>query len=297
MTDSHRAGFVSFVGRPNVGKSTLTNALVGEKIAITSDKPQTTRRAIRGIVHRESGQLVIVDTPGLHRPRTLLGERLNDLVAKTLSDVDVIALCIPAGEKIGPGDRFINDQLSDFPKAKLVAIVTKSETVSRDKLALQLLEVSKLRDWEAIIPVSAVAGEQLEQLTALLIELMPLSDKLYPEQTKTEESTESRICELIREAALEGVRNELPHSLAVTLDEISKRSDSDLTDIHANIFVERDSQKGIVLGRGGERLKDVGVRARGQIEALLGGRVFLSLRVKIAPDWQRDPKQLGKLGF
>jgi GTP-binding protein Era len=297
MTSEFRAGFVSFVGRPNVGKSTLTNALVGEKIAITSDKPQTTRKAIRGIVHLPEGQLIVVDTPGLHRPRTLLGQRLNDLVASTLSEVDVIAMCFPAGDKIGPGDRFINDQLGDFRRAKLVAIVTKSETVSREALANQLMEVSKLRDWAEIIPVSAVEGHQLEELTKLLLDLMPISQELYPKEMNTDESIESRICELIREASLEGVRHELPHSLAVTMDEMKKREDSDLIDIHANIFVERDSQKGIVLGKGGERLKDVGTRSRKDIEALLGSKVFLSLRVKIAHEWQRDPKQLGKLGF
>jgi GTP-binding protein Era len=296
-TPEFRAGFVSFVGRPNVGKSTLTNALVGEKIAITSDKPQTTRRAIRGIVHLSTGQLILVDTPGLHRPRTLLGQRLNDLVAQTLSDVDVICLCIPANEKIGPGDAFINEQLNDFRRAKLVAVVTKSETVSRDALAKQLVDVSKLRDWEAIIPVSAVAGDQLEDLSGLLVKLMPISQELYPKESVTDESMENRICELIREASLEGVREELPHSLAVTMDEMSKRENSPITDIHANIFVERDSQKGIIIGRQGSRLKDVGMRARKEIEKLVGGPVYLSLRVKVAPDWQRDPKQLGKLGF
>ena len=297
MSSDFRAGFVSFVGRPNVGKSTLTNALVGEKIAITSDKPQTTRKAIRGIVHRPNGQLIIVDTPGLHRPRTLLGERLNDLVATTLADVDVIGMCFPAGDKIGPGDKFINEQLANFPKSKLVAIVTKSETVSKQQLANQLLEVSKLREWEEIIPVSALEGSQLEDLIVLLLGLMPISDELYPKDINTDETTESRICELIREAALEGVRHELPHSLAVTLDEMNQRENSDLIDIHANIFVERDSQKGIVLGKGGARLKDVGTRARKEIEQLLGSKVFLGLRVKIAHEWQRDPKQLGKLGF
>ena len=297
MSSDFRAGFVSFVGRPNVGKSTLTNALVGEKIAITSDKPQTTRKAIRGIVHRPNGQLIIVDTPGLHRPRTLLGERLNDLVATTLADVDVIGMCFPAGDKIGPGDKFINEQLANFPKSKLVAVVTKSETVSKQQLANQLLEVSKLREWEEIIPVSALEGSQLEDLIVLLLGLMPISDELYPKDINTDETTESRICELIREAALEGVRHELPHSLAVTLDEMNQRENSDLIDIHANIFVERDSQKGIVLGKGGARLKDVGTRARKEIEQLLGSKVFLGLRVKIAHEWQRDPKQLGKLGF
>lgn len=294
---SFKSGFVSFVGRPNVGKSTLTNALVGEKIAITSDKPQTTRRAIRGIVNRESGQIIVVDTPGLHRPRTLLGERLNDLVETTLGDVDVIGFCIPANEKIGPGDSFINDELAKFRKAKLVAVVTKSEMVSRDKLAEQLIAVSNLRNWEAIIPVSAVAGEQVEDLAKILIDLLPVSPALYPTDITTDETLEMRICELIREAALEGVREELPHSLAVTLDEMGEREGGAMFDIHANLWVERDSQKGIVIGRAGARLKDVGSRSRAEIEKLLGRKVFLSLRVKVSQDWQRDPKALGRLGF
>ncbi|MEY4276051.1 MAG: hypothetical protein RIS26_514 [Actinomycetota bacterium] len=292
-----RSGFVSFVGRPNVGKSTLTNALVGEKIAITSAKPQTTRRAIRGIVNREFGQLILVDTPGLHRPRTLLGERLNDLVETTLSDVDVIGFCIPANEKIGPGDAFINEQLDKYRRAKLVAIVTKSELVSRDQLAAQLLAVSELRDWTAIIPVSAIEGSQTEDLTAVLIELLPESPALYPTDQTTDESIEQRVCELIREAALEGVHDELPHSLAVTIDEMGPRANSDLYDIHANVWVERDSQKGIIIGRGGSRLKEVGQKSRKEIEQLLGRKVFLSLRVKVAQEWQRDPKALGRLGF
>ena len=297
MTNQYRAGFVSFVGRPNVGKSTLTNALVGEKIAITSSKPQTTRRAIRGIVHHEDGQLIIVDTPGLHRPRTLLGQRLNDLVDSTLSDVDVIGFCVPAGEKIGPGDAFINEQLDNYRRAKLIAIVTKSETVDKKALAEQLLAVSKLRDWQAIIPVSALGEDQLDELSALLVSLMPVSEPLYPAEMVTEESLEMRICELIREAALEGVRDELPHSLAVTIDEMGQRDGTDLFDIHSNIWVERDSQKAIIIGHRGSRLSDVGKRARLEIEKLVGQRVFLSLRVKVAPDWQRDPKLLGRLGF
>lgn len=292
-----RSGFVSFVGRPNVGKSTLTNALVGEKIAITSDKPQTTRRAIRGLVNREDGQIIVVDTPGLHRPRTLLGERLNDLVETTLGDVDVIGFCIPANEKIGPGDTFINEELGKFRRAKLIAVVTKSELVSRDKLAEQLVAVSNLRNWEAIIPVSAVAGDQVNDLSKILIDLLPESPALYPTDITTDETLEMRICELIREAALEGVREELPHSLAVTLDEMGERAGGNLFDIHANLWVERDSQKGIVIGRAGTRLKDVGSRSRAEIEKLLGRKVFLSLRVKVSQDWQRDPKALGRLGF
>lgn len=294
---THRAGFVSFVGRPNVGKSTLTNALVGEKVAITSSKPQTTRRAIRGIVHSAEGQLVIVDTPGIHRPRTLLGQRLNDVVTATLGDVDVIGMCFPATERIGPGDRFINTSLDVFPRAKKVAIVTKIDAAGKTAVAEQLLAVSALRDWEAIVPVSATSRIQLDVLATELVRLLPESPPLYPDEARTDETLESRIAELVREAALEGVSDELPHSLAVTIDDLIERDDKDLVEIYANLWVERDSQKGIVIGRGGERLQDVGARARAQIEPLVGKQVFLSLRVKVAKEWQRDPKQLGRLGF
>ena len=292
-----RAGFITFVGRPNVGKSTLTNALVGEKIAITSSKPQTTRKAIRGLVNLDSAQLIIVDTPGLHRPRTLLGERLNDVVENTLSEVDVIGFCVPADEKIGPGDQFINSSLDRYPRAKLVALVTKAEKVTRDQLASQLIAISALRDWAAIVPVSAVSGEQLEELKAVLAELVPESPALYPTDQKTEESLESRICELIREAALEKSREELPHSLAVTIDEHGKREGAEIYDIHANLWVERDSQKPIIIGKSGSRLKEIGSDARREIEALLGSKVMLKIQVKVAPSWQSDPKLLGRLGL
>ncbi len=298
MTTEYRAGFVSFVGRPNVGKSTLTNALVGQKVAITSSKPQTTRRAIRGIVHRPDGQLIIVDTPGIHRPRTLLGERLNELVQSTLSDVDVIGFCFPADEKLGPGDRFINEQLDGYPRAKKVAIVTKTDSTSRLRVAEQLLAISALRDWDEVIPVSAVDDpETLTILTDVLMAMLPVSPPLYPSDSVTDESLEDRIAEIIREAALEGVEDELPHSLAVTIDDIVPREDGSMTDIYANLFVERDSQKGIMIGRGGSRLSAVGATARAQIEPLIGQKVFLSLRVKVAKEWQRDPKLLGRLGF
>lgn len=296
-SEPFRAGFVSFVGRPNVGKSTLTNALVGEKVAITSSKPQTTRRAIRGIVHRSGGQLIIVDTPGMHRPRTLLGERLNSIVQDTLAEVDVIGLCVPANEKLGPGDRYINEQLDQFPRAKKVAIVTKVDATSRPAVAEQLQAVSELREWDAIIPISALTNVQLDVLARELIALLPESQPLYPSDAVTDEGLESRIAELIREAVLEGVEDELPHSIAVTIDDISEREDREMLDIYANLFVERDSQKGIIIGHKGERLQEVGARARTQIEALVGKQVFLSLRVKVAKEWQRDAKQLGRLGF
>ncbi|WP_243063251.1 GTPase Era [Humibacter sp. RRB41] len=295
--NSFRAGFVSFIGRPNVGKSTLMNALVGEKVAITSSKPQTTRRAIRGIVNRPDGQLIVVDTPGMHRPRTLLGERLNSLVQSTLGDVDIIGFCVPADEKIGPGDRYINERLEDYPRAKKVAIVTKTDATGKAAVADQLLTVSSLREWDAIIPLSAVRGSQLDVLVDELIVLLPPSPQLYPDDTVTDEQLEDRIAEYIREAVLEDVRDELPHSLAVTIDDIVEREDKPLTEIYANLFVERDSQKAIVIGKGGSRLRTIGETARAQIEPLVGQKVFLSIRVKVAKEWQRDPKQLGRLGF
>ncbi len=292
-----RAGFVSFVGRPNVGKSTLMNALVGQKVAITSSKPQTTRRAIRGIVNRPDGQLILVDTPGIHRPRTLLGERLNSLVQSTLGEVDVIGFCAPADEKVGPGDRFINERLDDYPRAKKVAILTKTDTVGRHVVAERLLGISALREWDAILPASAHRRDQLEVLADELIGLLPVSPQLYPDAAVTDEPLEDRVAEYIREAVLEDVRDELPHSLAVTIDDIVRREDKPLTEIYANLFVERDSQKAIVIGKGGSRLRTIGETARRQIEPLVGGRVFLSIHVKVAKEWQRDPKQLGRLGF
>ncbi len=308
MTDSaphvreteFRSGFVCFVGRPNTGKSTLTNALVGAKVAITSNRPQTTRHTIRGIVHRENFQIILVDTPGLHRPRTLLGQRLNDLVKDTYSEVDIIGLCIPADEKIGPGDRWIVEQVrSVAPKTTLMVVVTKIDKVPRDRVAAQLMAVSELAGPDTeIVPVSATTGEQLDVLTDVLVAQLPPGPAFYPDGELTDEPEEVLMAELIREAALEGVRDELPHSLAVVIEEVSPREGrDDLIDVHANLYVERDSQKGIVIGKGGARLREVGTAARTQIEKMLGTKVYLDLRVKIAKNWQRDPKQLGRLGF
>jgi GTP-binding protein Era len=295
-----RSGFVCFVGRPNTGKSTLTNALVGAKVAITSNRPQTTRHTIRGIVHRENFQIILVDTPGLHRPRTLLGQRLNELVKDTYSEVDVISLCVPADEKIGPGDRWIVEQIRAVaPKTTLVVVVTKIDKVPRDRVAAQLMAVSQLAGPDTeIVPVSATTGEQLDVLTDVLVAQLPPGPAFYPDGELTDEPEEVLMAELIREAALEGVRDELPHSLAVVIEEVSPREGrDDLIDVRANLYVERDSQKGIVIGKGGARLREVGTAARTQIEKLLGTKVYLDLRVKIAKNWQRDPKQLGRLGF
>jgi len=296
-----RSGFVCFVGRPNTGKSTLMNALVGAKVAITSNRPQTTRHAIRGIVHREDFQIVLVDTPGLHRPRTLLGKRLNDLVRDTYSEVDVIGLCIPVDEPIGTGDRWIVQQIRAVaPRTALVVVVTKIDKVPKAKVVEQLAAVGELVGDAAadIVPVSAVTGDQIDVLIEVLAGKLPPGPAFYPEGELTDEPEEVLMAELIREAALEGVRDELPHSLAVVIDEVSPRPDrDDLIDVHAILYVERDSQKGIVIGKGGARLRDVGTAARTQIEKLLGTKIYLDLRVKIAKNWQRDPKQLGRLGF
>ena len=358
-----RSGFASLVGRPNAGKSTLTNALVGQKVAITSNRPQTTRHTIRGIVHKDDYQLILVDTPGIHRPRTLLGERLNDLVAGTLSQVDVLGFCIPADEKIGPGDRYIASQLVASSNKPVVAIVTKADKVNAEQLSEQLLAVAALgeevmsaeraarakraehrakqraagkkvkyekpvafakdsgpaaqrdsgRDieepmpndgkggWAAIIPVSAVQFFQVEAVADLLSQYIPLSPPLYPEGELTDEPEETLIAELVREAALEGARDELPHSIAVTVDEMDYRpgrpKDKPLLDVHVSLYVERESQKAIVIGKGGQNLRKIGMRARAQMEALLGERIFLDIHVKIAKEWQSDPRALNRLGF
>lgn len=355
-----RSGFASLVGRPNAGKSTLTNALVGQKVAITSNRPQTTRHTIRGIVHKDNYQLILVDTPGIHRPRTLLGERLNDLVAGTLSQVDVLGFCIPANEKIGPGDRYIASQLVASSNKPVVAIVTKADTVNSDELREQLLAVEALGEevmsaeraqrvkraahraqkkggkgsnnapvpfakgsgpaakrrsgeisepmpvdgkggWAAIIPVSAIQHFQVDAVADLLSQYVPLSPPLYPEGELTDEPEATLIAELVREAALEGAREELPHSIAVTVEEMEFRegrpADNPLLDVHVNLYVERESQKYIIIGKGGSNLRKIGTKAREQIEAMLGTRVYLNIHVKVAKEWQSDPRALNRLGF
>src|SRR5215216_1970241 len=304
--EAFKSGFACFVGRPNAGKSTLTNALVGKKIVITSSKPQTTRHAVRGIVHRPDAQLVLVDTPGLHKPRTLLGERLNDLVRTTWAEVDVIAVCLPASDKIGPGDRFLVSEAAKVARTPKVALATKADLVEPDRMVEHLAEIAALGEsggieWASIIPVSATSGYQVDLVADELVKLLPEGFALYPDGDITDEPEETLVAELIREAALEGVRDELPHSITVTVEEMGLRGDrpanKPLRDVYANIFLERESQKGIVIGHRGSRLSEIGAAARQQIEALLGTPVYLDLRVKVLKEWQRDAKQLNRLGF
>lgn len=302
-----RSGFVCMVGRPNAGKSTLTNALVGSKIAIASSKPQTTRHTVRGIVTRPDAQLILIDTPGLSKPRSLLQERLNDLVRETWTQVDVIGVCLPCNEHVGPGDKFLVGEVAQLPHPpKLVAIATKADLVSRDRLRKHLLEIDAMAEplgiaWADIVPCSSVTGEQVDEVADVLIGLLPFGPKYYPDDDVTDEPNERLVAELIREAALEEVRDELPHSITVEVDEMQLRdgrpADKPLLDIFASMIVERDSQKGIMIGHRGERIKQIGTDARHQISALLGTPVHLDLKVKVLKDWQSDPKQLNRLGF
>lgn len=290
-----RSGFVALVGRPNTGKSTLLNALVGEKIAITSTRAQTTRRAIRGIVHRADGQIIVVDTPGIHKPKTLLGERLNALVAETYADVDLIVCCLPADEEIGPGDkRIISEITGHIP---LIAVVTKSDRVAPATLMEKLAAVGALTSWKEIIPVSAKKDFQIEKLSSLLIAHLPEGPALYPEDYVSEESENEIYSELIREAALELLNDELPHSLMVTIEEITVGGDGKTPMIYAKIFLERDSQKSILLGKSGERIKEIGTKARQSIEKYRGEKIILQLHVGVESEWQRNPRSLEKFGF
>ncbi|RBY95304.1 GTPase Era [Blastococcus sp. TF02-8] len=297
----HRSGFIALVGRPNAGKTTLTNAMVGEKVGIVSNRPQTTRHAIRGVVHRPGGQIVLVDTPGLHKPKSLLGKRLNDVVRDTLSDVDVIVFCIPADQPVGTGDRFIARQLREI-KAPVVVVVTKTDAAGKKAVTEQLLAASQLVDAAEVVPVSAVKGDQVDLLEDLLIKLLPEGPPLYPEEQTTDEDVERQLAELVREAALEKVFQEVPHSLAVTIEELNRRPDPkragrELVEVHALLHCERQSQKPMLLGRGGSIIKAIGSEARIGMETLLGARVHLELHVTVLGEWQDDPKKLNRLGY
>ena len=292
----HRSGFVALVGRPNAGKTTLTNALVGEKVGIVSNRPQTTRHAIRGVVHKPEGQIVLVDTPGLHKPKSLLGKRLNDVVRDTLSDVDVVVFCVPADQPVGTGDKFIARQLREI-RAPIVVVVTKTDAANKQQVAEQLMAASQLVEAAEVVPVSAVKGDQVELLENLLIKMLPEGPPLYPQAQTTDEDVERQLAELVREAALEKVFQEVPHSLAVTIEEINRRPDRDLVEIHALLHVERNSQKPMLLGKGGSIIKAIGSEARVGMETLLGARVHLDLHVTVLGEWQDDPKKLNRLGY
>jgi GTP-binding protein Era len=292
-----KAGLVALVGRPNVGKSTLLNALLRRKLAIMSDKPQTTRSVVRGVLHRPEGQAVLVDTPGLHKPRTLLGQRLNDLVRGTLGEVDLVCLLVDAVAGVGAGDRFLATEVGKVA-TPTICVVNKLDAAPRARVAAALQAAAALGDWAEVVPVSARTGEQLDLLVELVFAHLPEGRPLYPEGHVTDQPEQHLVAELIREKALAMVRDELPHSVAVLVDEMGPDPErEDLLVIRATLFVERASQKPIVLGRRGAVLREIGTRARVELEALLGAHVYLDLHVKVAKEWQRDPRQLSRLGF
>jgi len=292
-----KSGLVALVGRPNVGKSTLLNALLGQKVAIMSDKPQTTRSVIRGVLRRPQGEAVLVDTPGLHKPRTLLGQRLNDLVRGTLTEVDLVCFMVDAAAGVGSGDRLLAAELARVGTVRL-ALVNKMDRASRQRMVESLQAVAELGDWAEVVPISALTGAQLDLLVELLFSYLPEGPPLFPEDRVTDEPERNFIAEVIREKALALVREELPHSIAVMVEEMGREDErDDLLVIRATLFVERSSQKPIVLGRRGSVLREIGTRARAELETLLGTRIFLDLHVKVAKEWQRDPKQLSRLGY
>lgn len=311
----YRSGFVAIVGRPNVGKSTLVNTLVGTQIAIASSKPETTRKAIRAVLTCDNAQLVLVDTPGIHRPRTLLGQRLNDVVEESLSDVDAVAFLLPADQQIGPGDRRILSRLrASFAtkredgtfawRVPLIAIVTKIDELSRDRLIDKLIDINEFADFADIVPVSALQHDNLAELRAVLIDHMPEGPQMYPSEQTSEERPEDTIAELIRGTFLEQLDDELPHSLAVVVDSIDYPQDNDTGDaydgkaqVNVSIYVERDSQKPIIIGKGAKNLTLVKKKLRTPINRIVGCKSRLDLHVKVAKGWQSDPKQLERLGF
>ena len=295
-----KAGFVAIIGRPNTGKSTLVNALVGTKIVITSHHPNTTRNPIRGIINRSDFQMIVVDTPGMHKPKTALGTRLNSIVSENIDSTDSVVLCLPANEDIGAGDEYIAKQIKG--RQPVFLVVTKVDTVSKSELAAKLVSVTEFANRvnlqaAEIVPISAKNLEQTYLLLDLLSKKLPDSPALYPDDITTDQAQELIFADLIREAAIEELYEELPHSVMVTIEEMGEREGGKLFDVSATLHVERDSQKGIIIGPQGSKLKSIGSIARKSIENLVGMQVFLQIHVKVSKEWQKDPKLLARLGF
>ncbi len=297
VPEGHRCGIVCLAGRPNVGKSTLLNAMVGSKVAIVTPVPGTTRNAIRGVVTRPELQLVFIDTPGVTKPRTLLNRRLNELVRETLRGVDVVCFVVDAAAGIGRGDAFIAQQISgvDVPA---VCVVNKIDRTGPDGMLPAVASADELGDWAEVVPTSAETGDNVDRLVDVLADYVPEGPRLFPSGMLTDQPERQLVAEIIREKYLTRVFDEVPHSIAVEVDEIEDDEErDDLVRIHASIFVERDSQKGIVIGKGGALLREANQRAREELESLLGARIFLDVRVKVAKDWQTDPRRLQRFGY
>ncbi len=292
----YRSGFIGLVGRPNVGKSTLLNRLAGRKVAITSEKPQTTRNRIRAVITRPDAQLVFVDTPGFHKPRDALGDRLNSLVLGTMRDVDVVVFVLDGAQTIGKGDIFIAGELEKVP-TPVVGVVNKIDLLDSGRINSQLEVARHLYRFAGVAGVSSKLGAGLEELESMLASFLPEGPRYFPEDMVTDQPERVLVAELIREKALELTRDEVPHSVAVLVEEMKPREDADLIDIEAVIYVERESQKGIIVGKNGRMIKEIGSRARAEMEPILGNKVFLSLRAKVEKDWSKNPGFIKRLDY
>ncbi|MDL4841508.1 GTPase Era [Aquibacillus rhizosphaerae] len=296
MDNIHKSGFITIIGRPNVGKSTFLNHVVGQKIAIMSDKPQTTRNKIQGVLTEEDVQFIFLDTPGIHKPKHKLGDFMVKVAEHTLNEVDVVMFMINAAEGYGRGDQFILDRLQNVKKPVFL-IINKIDQVHPDKLLPLINQYKDKYDFEEIIPISALEGNNVPHLLQVLKKQLPEGPQYYPEDQVTDHPERFIIGELIREKALQLTREEVPHSIAVVIENIKQKETTEKLLVQATIIVERKSQKGIIIGKQGSMLKDIGMKARKDIEGLLGTRVFLELWVKVQKDWRNKQHQLNEYGF
>lgn len=296
MENKFKSGFVGIIGRTNVGKSTLVNNLVQQKVAIISPKPQTTRRRIRCVVNRDNYQMIFIDAPGIHKPRDRLGERLNAAALGFLGEMDVILFMIEASGMIGKGDRFISEKLKSVNRSKIL-VINKIDLIDEDDIERKISKAKKLGIFEEIIPISAKYNKNLDQLLETLSHFLPYGQPYFPEDMLTDQHPKIWVSEIIREKALENLREEVPHSIAVEVEKMEKRKDKDIIDVEAIIYVERNSQKGIVIGKNGIMLKRIGSSARKEIELFLGKKIFMRLWVKVKKDWRKDESSIKKFGY
>jgi len=296
QNSSFKSGFVAIIGRPNTGKSTLLNFLARRKVAIISDKPQTTRNSIRAVLNFENAQVVLIDTPGLHKPKDALGAHLNQTVRNTLTDVDVVIFMVDASQMIGTGDLFIANEIAPLETPKIL-VLNKTDKLSQHEVEVQLEVAQQLGGFEDIIPLSASTGDNVDHLIERVVDLLPEGPRYYPTDMITDQPEKVIVAEFIREKVLELTREEIPHSVAVEVQEMKPRKDGEIVDIFATVFVERESQKGILIGKGGRMLKEIGSRARKEIENLLGSQVYLDLRVRVKKDWRKEERYIRQFGY
>jgi GTPase len=297
MNKEYKSGFVAIIGRPNVGKSTLMNQIIGQKIAIMSDKPQTTRNKIRAVYTSEEGQIIFLDTPGVHKPRSRLGDLMNKMVEDALREVDLILFLIDASEKLGAGDEFIIEKLREV-KTPVYLVINKIDKVHPEDLLPIIEQYRQLYPFAEIIPVSALQGNNVNRLMEQLLKELPEGPQFYPPDQVTDHPERFIVAELIREKVLHLTREEIPHSIAVVIEQMKTREGNEnLVDIYATIYTERQTQKGILVGKQGAMMKEIGKRARQDIERLLGTKVYLNLWIKVKKDWRNQENLFKNFGF